>query len=424
MSENRGIKIYNLYPSALGNISDWIEHIKEIKDMGFDTIYINPIFETGYSKSIYAPKNFYNIDEVFLDPFSEFTGEEQLKLFTDAVHENGLKIIIEIILTHTAIDSELLMSHPSWYKYDGEGLKKYFPDGVDSQIEWGDMIEIDNENSIDRENLWQYWGNMIENYIGLGFDGFKCDAVNRVPYDLWKRLIDYAKGMDENLVFIGDNLGANIIEMLELTKAGFDYLFTSLKWWDFESTWFLEQHYKFKNYVKLISFPENHDTERVAKRYNGNEAALKMWYTISAFMNTGVMIPIGFEYGCRERLDVMSDFEYDIKESNLNIKSHIKWINGVKDSLTILKEESDIFIINVENSNAFVIKKLSKDRKEELLLVVNRNIESSETIEIKELSSILESGELVDYIEGKKVEENSIKFDLEAGGLKLFYNKF
>ena len=45
--------------------------------------------------------------------------------------------------------------------------------------------------------------------------------------------------------------------MSALDEAGCDYLFNSLKWWDFESPWLLEQYEKFRHIAPSIAFPES-----------------------------------------------------------------------------------------------------------------------------------------------------------------------
>ena len=53
------MKIYNLFPLVAGKMNLWIEKLDYIKDLGFNVVYINPVFQTGYNRNIYAPKNFY-----------------------------------------------------------------------------------------------------------------------------------------------------------------------------------------------------------------------------------------------------------------------------------------------------------------------------------------------------------------------------
>jgi starch synthase (maltosyl-transferring) len=52
--------------------------------------------------------------------------------------------------------------------------------------------------------------------------------------------------------------------VLALREAGFDYFFNSSKWWDFREPWALEQHEEVRRIAPSISFPETHDTARLA----------------------------------------------------------------------------------------------------------------------------------------------------------------
>ena len=51
--------------------------------------------------------------------------------------------------------------------------------------------------------------------------------------------------------------------VLALADAGFDYLFNSVKWWDFKRPWLLEQYEAFRHIAPSIGFPESHDTDRL-----------------------------------------------------------------------------------------------------------------------------------------------------------------
>lgn len=415
--------IYNLFPRVAGKITEWSEKLNSIKDMGFTHIYVNPIFEVGYSKSLYAPKNFKKIDPVFIDQFSEYDEKEQLEQFITNAHNLGLKVIFEMIFTHTAIDSELLIEHPDWYKYENGNLKKFSFEEDERWQEWGDLIEFDNDNSKDRDGLWNYWQEILNLYIDAGADGFKCEAAYKVPEEMWKVLIKNSKLKKENIIFIADNLGAFFYEMVDLANAGFDFLFTSFKWWDFKSTWFLEQHYNLKNMVKLISFPESFETGRLAKQYDLNKSASMSWYGMSALLNTGAMIPIGYEYGCVNKLDVIDSYEDDIADKNIDITDYIKKINSIKINHKLFREETDLYFINGSNQNVFIFKKATSDKSQEAVIIANKNYEESERVYFGDITCLFEKKNIKDispYRQEKKVvkEFNCI---LEPGEIKVLY---
>ena len=64
-------------------------------------------------------------------------------------------------------------------------------------------------------------------------------------------------------MFCAETVGAPKEAVLALADAGFDYLFNSVKWWDFESPWLLDQYEAFRHIAPSIGFPESHDTERL-----------------------------------------------------------------------------------------------------------------------------------------------------------------
>ena len=420
------MKIYNLFPLVAGKIPDWSEKIDYIKELGFDAIYINPIFQTGYSKNLYAPKNFIEFSDEFLDPFSS-KGSIQFKNFIDACHIRGLKVIYELIFTHTSIDSILLLEHPDWYIVEDGTLKKYAIKSQNSWIEWGDLLELNNnsENPEIRKALWAYWKFLVEEFIGLGVDIIKIHSAYCLPVKELKELIKEIKEKYSHIEFIGDNLGASFGDMLDLARTGVDYLFTSFKWWDFKAPWFFEQHYKLKDSVKLISFPENYDTERVSYKYNGNPNAQKALYAIAALLNKAVSIPIGFETGSKVKLNDLSSFTFEFEHEEFDIKDYIKRVNHIKSSYSIFTEENDIYYLSQNNENIFALKKINKDKTEFVIIIVNLNFSNEEAVILNDIYYILESANIKDISPENDedfIDKNYIK-TLKPGEVKILYSK-
>ncbi len=153
----------------------------------------------------------------------------------DQAHKIGLRVMIDLVINHTAIDSPLTSEHPAWYKRDRKGRIKNPGawEGDKLITVWGDLAEIDNENSTERDKLWNYWLKLIHYYLDLGFDGFRCDAAYKIPGELWNLLISKARERSPQTAFFAESLGCTIKEVVELAEAGFDYVFNSSKYWDF-----------------------------------------------------------------------------------------------------------------------------------------------------------------------------------------------
>lgn len=420
------MKIYNLFPLVAGKINDWINKIDYIKDLGFDAIYINPIFQTGYSKNLYAPKNFAEFSEEFFDPFSS-NGNDQFKEFIKICHYKQIKVIYELIFTHTSIDSVLLLEHPDWYIMEDGNLKKYSIKSQNSWIEWGDLLELNNssDNPYIRDAIWEYWRVLTRNFVSLGVDIIKIHSAYCLPQKELKEFVSDMKKEFPHIEFIGDNLGASFGDMLDLSRAGVDYLFTSFKWWDFKSPWFFEQHYKLKDNVKLISFPENYDTERVSHKYNGNQNAQKVMYALAALLNKGVSIPIGFETGSKVKLNDLSSFTFEFEHEEFDIKDFIRRINKIKSSYRIFSEENDIYYLSQDNENIFALKKINKEKNEFAIVIANLNFNSSEKVFLNDIFYIIENNLIIDispdYTENvtNKIYEKT----LNPGEIRILYSK-
>ena len=63
-----GPRIYNLFPLLVGTVAAWRRELPRIARMSFDWVYVNPFHETGGSRSLYAIRDPYRLDDRFRDP--------------------------------------------------------------------------------------------------------------------------------------------------------------------------------------------------------------------------------------------------------------------------------------------------------------------------------------------------------------------
>lgn len=371
----QGARIYNLFPRLLGSMKNWTSHFDRIKNMHFDWVYINPIQYPGFSGSLYSLKDYYAYNPLFLDNNSELSAEEQVKNMLSEAHAHGLHVIMDLVINHTAIDSVLIEEHADWYmKNDDGSIKNPGCIGENGEwLTWGDLAQIDNSNSSDRDGLWKYWLEMVEYCIKLGFDGFRCDAAYHVPQELWVYLIENVKRKNPSIKFFGETLGCTAEETIRVAEAGFDYVFNSSKWWNFHEEWFLREYKKVAGCAPSISFPESHDTERTAETSNGNEHYSKIRYAFSALFSTGVMIPIGYEYGFKNHVDVCTTYPDNWEEPNFDISNFIKSINDIKSSYKVFNEDNIIELVNSNNDSVFAFTKYSVDKSQKALVIINKD---------------------------------------------------
>ena len=344
---SNGARIYNLFPTLVGPVDRWCAEIPRIAALGFNWIYVNPFHETGYSGSLYAVKDYFRLNPLFRGA-ATVDDDALLCSFVDAARAAGLEVMMDLVINHTARDSVLAADHPGWYRRDatGEIVSPSASDPAEPSnvTVWTDLAELDYDPRPERPELITYFADVVRHYAGLGIRGFRCDAAYKVPGDVWSELIGAARAIDPATLFAAENLGAPLEDVQQLRPAGFDYLFNSSKWWDFQADWLLEQYEAFRHIAPSIAFPESHDTPRLVtelgERANAQmEAEYRFRYLFAAFFSTGVMMPIGYEHGATKQLDVVMTRPEWREQPRFDISPFITHVNAMKAAAPALNEE-------------------------------------------------------------------------------------
>jgi starch synthase (maltosyl-transferring) len=375
-----GLRIYNLFPTLAGTTRQWAMHFPRIAAMRFNAVYINPFHYPGFSGSLYAVKDYYRLNPRFRG--SESADDDTLlREVTDAGRAHGLRIIMDLVVNHTSKDNELVTSRPHWFARDARGriISPHATDPADptQKTVWGDLAELDYRPPQQRQIL-AYFQRLVRHYIGLGFGGFRCDAAYKVPPEVWRGLIEDAKSASPDVLFCSENLGAPKEDVLALADAGFDYLFNSVKWWDFESPWLLEQYEDFRHIAPSIGFPESHDTDRLVNELVAAgipeaqiEPRYRQAYAFAAAFSTGVMMPIGFEYGWSRPLDVVSAGDDPAEPKRFDLSEFIAEVNAMKQAMPALNEEGLQRLVTSQDDPLVVLERGTEKSGERALILVN-----------------------------------------------------
>lgn len=344
--------------------------------MGFDWLYLNPIHLPGFSGSLYAIKDYERLHPALV-PATGDEGIDALAPVLREIRELGLTTMMDLVVNHTSRDNPLVAEHPGWFRRDSAGEvlspQAVDPDDPRKVTVWGDLAEVDNAGADDREGLWAFWESLVVRGLGLGFAGFRCDAAYMVPAELWRRLIERARGIDRRTVFVAETLGCRLEETQALATAGFDYFYNSSKWWDFDAPWCLEQHERFRHVAPSIAFPESHDTERLAAETGGSEAVQRQRYAFAAFFSGGVQLTIGYEFGYRHRLHVVSTRPADREPPLFDLTGFVGRVNTLKRRHPLLAGEGVLRRLDAP-VDVTVIRRWSDDAGEHRgLIVVNRH---------------------------------------------------
>jgi len=406
--------IYNLFPTLVGRFSDWISHIERASSMGFNWIFLNPIQLPGVSGSLYSIKDYFSLNPLLTDPESPLAPEDQLRETIKTARENGIEMMIDLVINHSAIDSPLIHEHPEWYVHDKNGkvASPYAMDG-EKKVIWGDLARLDHKKTSDPEGLYGYFRGLVDHLISLGFKGFRCDAAYQVPQSVWNRLISDTRESSPEAVFVAETLGCSPRQTTETASAGFDYIFNSSKWWDYKGQWLMEQYKLFSAVCPSISFPESHDTRRMAEEFDGNINVLKRSYLFSALFSSGVMIPIGFEYGFKKRLHVVNTRPGDWESTEIDICSFIARVNKVKMSYEIFNTDAPTTMGRRKaNRNILMINK--QTHRETAMVAINMDSSSSQRLISDNIEDMLPGalGAVKCLIPGQEASELTGKLDI------------
>jgi starch synthase (maltosyl-transferring) len=292
----------------------------------------------------------------------------------DQARAAGLKLMIDLVLNHCAIDSPLTRERPEWFVHEPDGrITNAFCMHNHQKVVWKDLAQLDHEHTSDPEGFYRYCLSIVKDLVALGFEGFRCDAAYKVPARFWKRLLQDARSQRPDLRFVAETLGCPPEQAKETARAGFNYVFNSSRYWNFKDPWLMTQYNLLREIAPSISFPESHDTGRLFAECKGNLNVLKQRYLFAALFSAGVMIPIGFEFGFSKPLHVVKTTPADWENTTVDLRSYIAKVNAIKKSHPIFLEESPTQMLHSPNCNMLLMWKSSKKPPHEALLILNKD---------------------------------------------------
>ncbi len=105
----------------------------------------------------------------------EFGTKEDFRHLVDAIHQQGMYIILDLVVNHTSWDHLFIQQHPDFYARNQNGAVAYTKP-------WKDIAQLDWENKAMREymrDVCRYWVREMD------VDGFRTDVADRVPSGYW-----------------------------------------------------------------------------------------------------------------------------------------------------------------------------------------------------------------------------------------------
>ena len=302
--------------------------LDRLRALGTDIVWLMPIHPIGKEGrkgtlgSPYAIRDYRGINP-------EYGTMEDFRHLVDAIHDRGMKCIIDVVYNHTSPDSVLAHTHPEWFFHDEQGRPSRHV------ADWWDVVDLDYGN----RELWRYQIDTLKMWAEI-VDGFRCDVASSVPLDFWTAARQEVETVRPGCIWLAESvhglhvlglrkMGAYCATDTELYRA-FDMTYDYDIWPWFEGCLTgrntLQQYIDMLNYQEL-TYPsgfikmrcgENHDTPRLAQRVP-EERRLRHWLAFLYFCRGSMLLYGGTEFAPRRQVGLFdADDNFGDKRSDLS----------------------------------------------------------------------------------------------------------
>jgi glycosidase len=402
-----------------------INHIPEIKRLGFNAVLFNPLFESsahGYDTADYT-----KVD-------SRLGTNADFKKVCDAFHENGVRIILDGVFNH--VGREFVKFKDVREKKWGSEFKDWFHIR-DGNSNYGDgffyegweghyeLVKLNLANPAVRDYLKSVISGWVADY---GIDGLRLDVAYCLDLNFLKELRSHCKGLKSDFWLLGETLHGDYNKWMnpEMLDSVTNYecykgLYSSFNELNmFEIAYSLNRQFGKEGWTiyrgkKLLCFLDNHDVSRIASRLSEFKH-LPAAYTLMFTMPGVPSVYYGSEYGQSGDKSV-GDYalrpEFDIRnyDTNGDIAKLIMKLTRLHSRVPALYEGSYAqqqllnrqFSFVRESGDSVAITLLNADDKA-FTFNVNRQ------------------GEFTDALSGRKVDASK-PLELPAFGAAVLVNK-
>jgi starch synthase (maltosyl-transferring) len=290
------------------------------------------------------------------------------------------------------------------------------------------------------EKLWEFISNIIPTYQRkYGIDGARIDMGHALPKDLESSIIKNARDIDPQFIFIAEELDMNNDKKAKL--GGYDFILGN-SWWSEPRIDEGEMEKFVKILPKLQAFTfatsETPDTPRSVTRKYGKRFS-KFSAVLNAFLpKASEVINSGFEFYEKQPMNLGLDndengrFVLDKEDefygklaffdnyclhwkNDFEIYELLKYVNKIKVEFSDTIKVENLRYFDTKNKN--ILSLHYQNNKKGLLILINKNFNSSELTEI--------NYEVLQKLNDYKKEERIIKgkFLLKEGEITILtYN--
>jgi glycosidase len=199
--------------SPSGDFRGLIAGLDRIQAAGADVLWLMPIHPIGVLNrkdplgSPYSVRDYRAINPAY-------GTADDFRALVRAVHERGMKIILDWVPDHTSWDHAWISEHADWYVKDDSGRISVPRDAQGNLTNWTDVAQLDFRVPALRQEMiatMRWW------LTEFDIDGYRVDVAGFVPTDFWREALPHLRAALPRPVMLLAEWGD-----LELHRAGFD----------------------------------------------------------------------------------------------------------------------------------------------------------------------------------------------------------
>jgi glycosidase len=175
-----------------GNLRGIINKLDYIKSLGFDAIWLTPIF-SAMDYHGYSTLDFYSVDK-------HFGSNETLKELVNKAHAIGLKVILDFVANHVSNKHKFFISalndkssvYRNWFVFGRNN----------SYMSFLDVKELPKLNTKNRDVVNYLIDAALYWIRDFGIDGYRLDHAIGPTLEFWKEFTAACLKLNKNFVFL------------------------------------------------------------------------------------------------------------------------------------------------------------------------------------------------------------------------------
>ncbi|WP_414441353.1 maltotransferase domain-containing protein [Burkholderia sp. 22PA0106] len=288
--------LYFLDARLVGPLDAWPAWFERIASLGFDHVLIGAFSAAG---SAGHPRVVADHDRPADSLATDLDTAGALARLAEQAREFDLKLMLDVTVDRVAVEHPLRKTAPTWYVERHHDDARIDPRtaAFEQTVAYADVAQPDVADA-----LAGWWHGRFATLSAAGVAGFLIDAPQRLPAAWWRTWLGSRHGELHDVRWLAGIPGHAREALGAFEGAGFDGVFSSLRWWDLRAPWLVDEHALLRRVGSPIAFPDAFDGPRLAHDLRGLppdavERGYRRALETAAALGTGWLVPMGFERG-------------------------------------------------------------------------------------------------------------------------------